>query len=223
MFQTSPIFLVRDLLRAKAGDGLLVLEDDDPATLRALIKYMYGVPYIAHSPYQQHNESTFIGKFFNPDDEDARKLNDLYKTAHKYCVWSLEWDILVTFSEYIELGYSGGKFFKAIELAYQMNENDHWLHAYIERACKHNIKQLVQDLEFFEMLKRTPQLSVILLDYAVGRLDNKGDPRHEGLRLRCPGCRQFFTLHKSHVPDNEWMCGWCRYRAPAGARWDKYS
>jgi len=87
-----------------------VLEGDDSATLRALIEYMYGAPYIAHSPYQQHNESTFIGEFFDPEDEDARKLNDLYKLGHKYRVWSLVWDILITFFEYFELEYSGGKF-----------------------------------------------------------------------------------------------------------------
>ncbi|KAH0286755.1 hypothetical protein M436DRAFT_85058 [Aureobasidium namibiae CBS 147.97] len=69
----------KELLQSspQVGEGPLILEGDDPATMRALIKYMYGVPYIAHSPYQQHNEPTFVGEFFNPEDEDAKKLNDL--------------------------------------------------------------------------------------------------------------------------------------------------
>lgn len=182
-----------------------------------MIKYMYGVPYIAHSPGLLPDETPFVGTFTAKSmDEDARRLNDLYKLGHKYRVLSLICDILITFSEYIELGYAADRFPKAIELAYQMNESGDWLLAYILRACKHNIKKLVRDPDFLRALERTPQLSVQLLEYVGGRLNDKDVLGYEGLRLRCPGCKQFFTLHKSHVSDKEWMCGWCKHRAPAG-------
>lgn len=48
-------------------------------------------------------------------------------------------DICITFEEYIELGYTGRQFYKAIELAYQMHSCRDTLLAYIGRACKDNI------------------------------------------------------------------------------------
>lgn len=170
---------------------------------------MYGAPYI-------RDLLIFT-------DEDALKLNQLYCLAKKYSIWSLVFDIWITFSEYIELGYAGSNFYKAIELAYQMNSDTDWLLAYIRRACRYNIKRLSEDMEFFRSLQRTPVLCVELLEYAVGKLDDQKHPFPDGLRLRCPSCRQFFTLHHSHVKSPKWMCAWCRYEAPSGARWDRLS
>lgn len=189
-----------------------------------MIKYMYGVPYIAHSPGLRPDEPAFVGTFTaHSTDEGARRLNNLYKLGHKYRVWPLVWDILITFSEYIELGYAGDRFPKAIELADQMNKSGDWLLAYILRACKHNIKKVVQDFDFLRALERTPQLSVQLLKYVGGMLNDRDVSDYEGLRVRCPGCRQSFTLHKSYVSDKEWVCGWCKHRAPAGPQWDEHS
>lgn len=104
------------------------------------------------SPY----ESTFIGGFLNSkDEEDAQKLNDLYRLGHKYRVWSLVFDIWITFSEYVEL-YASGRFFRAIELAYQMNESNDWLLVYISRACKYNIKRLVEKFRFLSSAQTHP-------------------------------------------------------------------
>ncbi|CAD0052609.1 unnamed protein product, partial [Aureobasidium pullulans] len=189
-------------------DEELVLEGDDSALARAFLKYMYGAPYI-------DNPLDFT-------DDDSKRLNNLYKLGCKYGVWSLVFDMCITFSEYIELGYTGDKFFKAIELAYQLNESGDLLLAYISRACKYNIKQLAS-FEFYETLQRTPTLCVELLAHVVSKLDLKDDPSRDGSRLRCPDCRQFFTLHKSHVQSHEWMCGWCGYKAPAGGLWDRLS
>lgn len=135
---------------------------------------MYGAPYIGDFPDPKYG-APYVGSFYNPMDEDARKINALYRLGKKYRVWPLVFDIWITFSEYIELGYAGDRFYKAIELAYQMNQSEDWLLVYISRACKYNIKQLVRGFEFFETLKRTPQLSVDILAHVVAKLDTRDD------------------------------------------------
>ena len=64
--------------------------------------------HIKHSPDPLY-ERTYIGDFTYHMDEDARKLNDLYRLAQKYRVWPLVFDIWLTFSEYIELDYTDEK------------------------------------------------------------------------------------------------------------------
>lgn len=70
--------------------------EDDSDVLRTMLRYMYGAPYI-RGPLEF-------------TDDDALRLNQLYCLARKYAVWPLAFDMMITFSEYIELGHAGRQF-----------------------------------------------------------------------------------------------------------------
>lgn len=118
------------------------------------------------------------------------------------------------FVEYIELDYANDAFFDAIVLAYKLNPGENLLVASIRRACKYKTMDLVRQYSFTKMLRRTPQLCVELLVDAVEHYD-KTSLMLDRPRLRCPACRQFFTLQNDHQLDGR-TCGWCGYEGTAG-------